>query len=278
MIRLENIYKSFGREEVIKGIDLTIAKSETVVLLGLSGSGKTTTLKLINGLISPDKGKVYFKDQPLQSFDILKVRQKMGYMIQQGGLFPHYTVYENAALVPKLLKWPEEKIKTRIKELFEKLALEPHLFFDKYPAQLSGGQQQRIGIARALAANPPVLLMDEPFGALDPITRSGIRKEFLELDELKEKTVVMVTHDVQEAFEMADRIALMHQGKIVQLDTPQNILTNPADSFVKDFIINEYLILSLKSKEHRNKNLYHELNELSRKQSIDWQKIISGLT
>jgi len=277
MIELDNIHHSFGKEEVIKGISLHIKKGETVVLLGLSGSGKTTTLKLMNGLLSPNRGKVSFNSQSLSELNILEVRQKMGYVIHQGGLFPRYTVLENVALVPRLLKWPNSKIISRAKELFQKLDLDPTVFFQKYPDQLSGGQQQRVGIARALAANPPVLLMDEPFGALDPITRQSIRREFLELDELKEKTVVMVTHDVQEAFEMADRIAVMHEGKIIQMDTPQKILDAPADSFVKEFILHEYLILSLKSKEHQNKNLYYKLNEMARKQSIDWQNIISKL-
>lgn len=255
MIGLHSIYKSFSGTEVIKGIDLEIKQGETMVLLGLSGSGKTTTLKLINGLILPDEGSITFNGKPLAESNLLEVRRKMGYVIQQGGLFPHYTVFENVAVVPRLLKWAEKIIQSRVKLLLEKLHLDPSEFSDKYPTQLSGGQQQRIGLARALAASPPVLLMDEPFGALDPITRQSVRKEFLELDELREKTVVLVTHDVQEAFELGDRIAIMHQGQIIQNDTPENILAHPSNEFVNEFIKAERLTLTLK-----NAKIYGRLN------------------
>ncbi len=257
MIQLKNIHKTFDGHEVLKGINLEIKTGETVVLLGLSGSGKTTTLKLINRLLLPDRGQVIFSGADLSTLNILEVRRKMGYVIQQGGLFPHYTVFDNIAMVPSLLNWPHQKIYTRVFQLLQKLHLTPEDFVNKYPDQLSGGQQQRVGVARALAADPPVLLMDEPLGALDPITRQSVRREFRELDELAEKTIVLVTHDIHEAFELADRIVLMHEGNIVQNDTPANILANPANNFVRSFLEADLLSLNLK-----NHGVYNKLNGL----------------
>ncbi len=231
---------------MLKGISLEVPQGETLVLLGLSGSGKTTTLKLINGLEKPDQGLVFFEEQALAQSDLLSLRRKMGYVIQEGGLFPHYTVFENVALVPRLLKWDEERIKNRYRLLLEKLQLNPEEYYHQYPDQLSGGQQQRIGLARALAANPPVLLMDEPFGALDPITRASVRQEFLKLDELREKTIVLVTHDVQEAFELGDRIALMDEGRIVQIGKPAELLDQPVNDFVQSFMAKDHWWLRLK--------------------------------
>ena len=256
MIELQQIHKSFGSHEVIRGIDLRIEKGQTLVLLGLSGSGKTTTLKLINGLHKPDAGRILLDRKPLSSLPLLEVRRNMGYVIQQGGLFPHFSVYDNIAVVPRLLGWEKARIEERVRLLMQKIHLPPENFWDKYPAQLSGGQQQRVGLARALAANPPVLLMDEPFGALDPITRNSVRKEFLELDELNDKTIVLVTHDVQEAFELGDQVALMQSGKIIQHAPPSQILAHPANEFVKEFIRADLLSLSLKSE-----GLYDSLNE-----------------
>lgn len=247
MIRLQNIYKSFDKTAVLKGVNLHIEAGETMVLLGLSGSGKTTTLKLINGLEKPDEGRILFNENPLEEQDLLTLRRQMGYVIQEGGLFPHYTVFENVAVVPRLLGWDPKDIEERYQLLLQKLALPPNDFRDQYPEQLSGGQQQRIGLARALAADPPVLLMDEPFGALDPITRTAIRQQFLELDELREKTVVLVTHDVQEAFEMGHRIAFMDKGVIVQCGTPDELLNAPANDFVHSFFRNDGWVLQLKS-------------------------------
>lgn len=269
MIRLENIHKSFGKQTVLSNLSLSVNTGETQVLLGLSGSGKTTVLKLINALLKPDSGGVFFLDKDLSTQNILDVRRQIGYVIQSGGLFPHYTVYQNVAIVPRLLKWPEEKIKERAQLLLKKLDLNPNDYFNKYPNQLSGGQAQRVSLARSLAANPPVLLMDEPFGALDPITRNSIRKEFLELDELKEKTIILVTHDVQEAFEMGDRIAIMHEGNIVQNDTPANLLAKPTD-FTLSFIQSELLTLGLKQQglyDQWNNKLLHgslQLNDLKK--------------
>lgn len=245
MIELQDIHFSFGNTEVIRGIDLRLNKGENQVLLGLSGSGKTTCLRLMNGLLRPDRGKVLFKGQDLQNQNLQEVRRQMGYVIQKAGLFPHYKVFDNIALVPRLLKWPESRIRSRVHQLMEKLHLPPTEFENQFPAELSGGQQQRVGLARALAADPEVLLMDEPFGALDPITRTRIRHEFLEMDELRNKTLVLVTHDVQEAFELGDQIAIVHQGKILQNAPPAEILKHPADAFVNEFIAADRLNLEL---------------------------------
>jgi osmoprotectant transport system ATP-binding protein len=260
MIQLKNLSKSFGKHSVIQDFSLEIKKGETQVLLGLSGSGKTTVLKLINGLLQADAGSILFENKTLQDQDILEARRRMGYVIQQSGLFPHYTVFQNIAVVPRLLKWSQEKTMVRAKTLLEKLNLQPQDYLNKYPSELSGGEAQRVSVARALAANPPVLLMDEPFGALDPITRVSIRKQFLELDELVEKTIVLVTHDVQEAFAMGDKIALMDQGKIVQNGSPQELLNKPTP-FTQSFIGDEMLSLQL-----RAQGIYEPLN----------QKILNG--
>lgn len=255
MIELKNIRKSFQGVEVINDLNLKVEQGSTQVLLGLSGSGKTTSLKLINGLIQADSGSVSINGKTLNKNRLLEQRRDIGYIIQEGGLFPHYTVFENIALVPRLLKWGEQKIMERCELIMNKLLLDPKSFSNKYPDQLSGGQAQRVGIARALAVNPTILLMDEPFGALDPITRSTIRREFLQLDELKEKTIVIVTHDVQEAFELGDKIALMHEGRIIQNDSPGNILEKPSD-FALQFIKDQWLSLSLKER-----NIYHKIND-----------------
>jgi osmoprotectant transport system ATP-binding protein len=214
--------------------------------LGKSGCGKTTTLKMINRLITPDEGAVFINEKDTSKINVEELRLGIGYVLQNHGLFPHYTIAQNIAIVPKLLKWKEADISKRIDELLEKLHL-PFSVKNQFPHQLSGGQQQRVGLARALAANPPILLMDEPLGALDPITREKIRNEFLTLDELQSKTIIMVTHDVQEAFELGDRICLMDEGEILQIGTPKELLEKPTNQKVKDFIGSQKLQLSLKS-------------------------------
>ena len=246
MIKVEHLVKSFGTKKAVDDISFEVNEGENMVLLGTSGCGKTTTLKMLNRLIEPDSGTIAIDgknilDQPAQI-----LRRGIGYVLQNNGLFPHYTVAENIAIVPTLLKWDKAKIEKRISELLEKLHLDKN-YLNVYPRELSGGQQQRIGLARALAADPPVLLMDEPFGALDNVTRSKIHAEFLALDELKRKTIIMVTHDVQEAFELADRIALMDEGKIVQIGAPAELLFKPVNDFVKDFLKEQHLQLELKT-------------------------------
>jgi osmoprotectant transport system ATP-binding protein len=246
MIQLQNVSKHYKNIKAVDSISFEVKEGETVVLLGTSGCGKTTTLRMINRLTEPTSGKIVVNGQNILEQPAEKMRRGIGYVLQHHGLFPHYTVAENIAIVPDLLKWDKNQIKIRTKELLEKLQL-PETLADLYPSQLSGGQQQRVGLARALAANPPVLLMDEPLGALDPVTRTGIRKEFNDLDELKRKTILMVTHDVQEAFELGDRICLMDKGKIVQIGKATDLLFNPANDFVGSFIKEHHFQLELEN-------------------------------
>jgi len=242
MIRAEHLSKYYGALKAVDDISFEVKEHENLILLGTSGCGKTTTLKMLNRLIEPTSGNIWVDGK-----DVLKqkpegLRRGIGYVLQNNGLFPHYTVAENIAIVPQLLKWDSKRIEKRIAALIEKLHLSTEQL-KAYPNELSGGQQQRVGLARALVADPPILLMDEPFGALDNITRSKIQNEFKDLDELKKKTIVMVTHDVQEAFTLGDRICLMDKGKIVQIGTPAELLFKPANDFVKDFLKEQQLQL-----------------------------------
>jgi osmoprotectant transport system ATP-binding protein len=246
MIQLEHVSKHYKNTNAVDDISFSVKEGETVVLLGTSGCGKTTTLRMINRLTEPSSGNVIVNGQDIKSQRAEELRRGIGYVLQHHGLFPHYTVAENIAIVPHLLKWKKGRIANRIDELLEKLQL-PGKIARQYPLQLSGGQQQRVGLARALAANPPVLLMDEPLGALDPVTRAGIRREFNSLDELKRKTILMVTHDVQEAFELGDRVCLMNKGKIVQIGTAKELLFNPASDFVSAFLKEQRFQLELQS-------------------------------
>ncbi|MGI4727781.1 MAG: ABC transporter ATP-binding protein [Janthinobacterium lividum] len=246
MIVAEHLSKRFGKTTAVDDISFEVAAGETLVFLGTSGCGKTTTLKMINRLAEPSGGRIWVNGKDILDQNPDQLRRGIGYVLQNNGLFPHYTVAENMAVVPKLLKWNRQKIQDRTQVLLEKLHL-PKDYLQLFPNELSGGQQQRVGLARALMADPPVLLMDEAFGALDPITRIAIRQEFKNLDELKRKTIVMVTHDVQEAFEMADRICLMDNGKIKQLGTPAELLFKPADEFVSSFLDDQRLQLELKA-------------------------------
>jgi osmoprotectant transport system ATP-binding protein len=238
MIRLENLTKTFpGQEEpAVEDLSMDIYEGEIVVFVGPSGCGKTTTMKMINRLIEPTSGKIILQGEDVTTTNPDGLRRRMGYVIQQIGLFPHMTIADNIATVPRMLGWDKERVSTRIDELLDTVGLNSS-FRDRYPKELSGGQRQRIGVARAMAADPPVLLMDEPFGAIDPITRERLQDEFLRLQEDIKKTIVFVTHDIDEAIKMGDRIAILRQGsRIAQYDTPEKILTNPADEFVEDFI------------------------------------------
>ncbi len=246
MISVQSLSKHFGKVKAVDDISFEVAEQETLILLGTSGCGKTTTLKMLNRLIEPTSGSIFINDQSILEQKPEDLRLGIGYVLQNNGLFPHYTVEENIAIVPQLLKWDKKRIAHRIHELLEKLHLTKGQL-SAYPNELSGGQQQRVGLARALAADPPVLLMDEPFGALDNVTKSSIHKEFKELDELKRKTIIMVTHDVQEAFELGDRICLMDAGKIVQQGKPVDLLFKPKNKFVRDFLDEQRLQLELKS-------------------------------
>lgn len=236
MIDVRNITKTFGLHKAIDNVSFSVKEGENAVFLGTSGCGKTTLLKMINRLLEPDSGEISIAGHPVSRQRPEQLRKKIGYVFQNNGLFPHYTIEENIGIVPRLLGWDKSKIAARAAQLMEKLQLPPEQYRNAWPHELSGGQQQRVGIARALAAYPPVLLMDEPFGALDPITRAGVRKDFKELDELRSTTIVLVTHDVQEAFELADRLFLMDKGTIVQEGTPDQLLFEPAGEYARDFI------------------------------------------
>ncbi|HJP63556.1 MAG TPA: ABC transporter ATP-binding protein [Mucilaginibacter sp.] len=246
MIKVEHLSKYFNGVKAVDDISFEVKEHENLILLGTSGCGKTTTLKMLNRLIDPTAGSIIINGENILDQKPEELRRGIGYVLQNNGLFPHYTVAENIAIVPQLLKWDSKRIENRITELIEKLHLSKEQL-KLYPNELSGGQQQRVGLARALVADPPVLLMDEPFGALDNITRSRIQAEFKELDELKRKTIIMVTHDVQEAFELGDRICLMDKGKIVQIGTPAELLFSPANEFVADFLKDQRLQLEFKS-------------------------------
>ena len=238
-IRLENLTKSFPgqKQAAVDDLSLEIPEGEIVIFVGPSGCGKTTTMKLINRLIEPTSGRIILDDEDVTRVDPDRLRRRIGYVIQQIGLFPHQTIAQNIATVPRLLGWDKARITARVDELIEMVGMDPAAYRDRYPKQLSGGQRQRIGVARAMSADPDVMLMDEPFGAIDPITRDRLQNEFLRLQSEIKKTIVFVTHDIDEAIKMGDRIAILREGShVAQYDTPERILVDPADDFVADFI------------------------------------------
>ncbi|MBD0420809.1 betaine/proline/choline family ABC transporter ATP-binding protein [Streptomyces sp. TRM S81-3] len=238
-IELENLTKRYpgNPQPAVDGVSMEIGAGETVVFVGPSGCGKSTTLKMINRLIEPTGGRIRIGGEDVTRIDPVKLRRKVGYAIQSSGLFPHMTVAQNIALVPQLNGWPKSRIRSRVEEMLDLVGLDPGEFRGRYPRQLSGGQQQRVGVARALAADPPVLLMDEPFGAVDPITRDHLQDELIRLQHELHKTIVFVTHDFDEAIKLGDRIAVLRErSHIAQFDTPEAILTNPADDFVSGFV------------------------------------------
>lgn len=243
-IIVDQVSKTFAGKKAVDNISFTVNEGENVVLLGTSGCGKTTTLRMINKLTETTSGNISVAGKNIKNISPEELRRGIGYVLQHNGLFPHYTIAENIAIVPELLKWPKQKIIKRTSELLEQLHL-PQDYLSLYPQQLSGGQQQRVGLARALAADPPVLLMDEPFGALDAVTRAGITHEFSQLEVLKNKTIVLVTHDIREAFDLGDKILLMDKGKIVQEGTPVDLLFNPVDNFVSSFFQDQRIQLEL---------------------------------
>lgn len=234
MINFNGVSKYFAGKPAVSDLTLNIADGEFTVLIGTSGSGKSTTLKMINRLIEHDEGAILFAGEEIRQFNPQVLRRRMGYAIQSIGLFPHWTVEKNIATVPALLNWPKARIAERVSELLALLNLEDH-FRHRYPHQLSGGQQQRVGVARALAADPEVLLMDEPFGALDPVTRAALQQEIVRIHQLSGRTIVLVTHDIDEALALADRLVLMDGGKVIQQGTPLEMLTRPKNAFVQDF-------------------------------------------
>lgn len=236
LIKFEDITKSYGDTVILNDLNLDIEKGEFVVLIGESGSGKTTTMKMINRLIEPTSGKIYINGKDIFDIDLIELRRSIGYVIQKVGLLPHMTVGENIELVPLLKDWEKERRRERAEELLELVGLPAGEYYSRFPHELSGGQQQRIGIARALAADPDIILMDEPFSALDPITREQLQDEMIRLQEQLDKTIVLVSHDMDEAIKLADKIAVMQYGKIVQYDSPEEILLNPANEFVSNFV------------------------------------------
>ncbi|WP_312822796.1 ABC transporter ATP-binding protein [Epilithonimonas sp.] len=246
MIRVEWVSKSFNGKPAVDNISFHANDKEILVLLGTSGCGKTTTLKMLNRLIEADSGSIVMDGKDIRDQKVEELRMGIGFVMQHAGLFPHYTVQQNIAVVPDLLKWDQKKTAIRTEELLHKLHL-PDNILNRLPNELSGGQQQRVGIARALIAYPPILLMDEPFGALDNITKADIHSEFKSLEELKNKTIILVTHDVQEAFELGHRICLMDHGKIMQTGTPKEMLYHPKNDFVKNFFAENRLLLEYKT-------------------------------
>ena len=246
MIHVEALSKSFNGITAVSNVSFEVKQGETLVLLGTSGCGKTTTLKMINRLIEPSSGKIIIDGLDVMEQDSFELRRSIGYVIQDIGLFPHYTVSQNVGLVPEIKDWSVEEKERRTSELISLLGLSdiPDIE-NKFPSELSGGQQQRIGIAHALAANPEIVLLDEPFGALDPITRSQVRNEFRNLETILNKTMILVTHDVFEAVFLGDAICLMDKGKVVQIGSPKDLLFNPRDQFVKDFFNENRLQLEM---------------------------------
>lgn len=279
MITLRNVVKHFGNTIAVDDISFDVKEGETVVLLGTSGCGKTTTLRMINRLIEVTSGSIYVAEKNTKNISPEELRRNIGYVLQNNGLFPHYTIGENIAIVPELLKWPKQKITKRTEELLEQLRL-PNEYLSLYPNQLSGGQQQRVGLARALAADPPVLLMDEPFGSLDAITRENITKEFVSLEVLKNKTIVLVTHDIREAFALGDKILLMDKGKIVQAGTSTELLFRPENKFVTEFFaaqrtqleLNVVLLKDVWAHLENKKNFDNNISEIDEDKSL-WEAL-----
>jgi osmoprotectant transport system ATP-binding protein len=237
-IEFSNVSKKFSNSgyNAVDHVNLTIEEGEFITILGSSGCGKTTLLKMINRLYEPSGGTIKLFGEDIRKMDLVKLRRGIGYVIQQVGLFPHMTIAENVAIVPKLLNWSKEKIDVRVEELLSLVGLEPKEFKERFPSQLSGGQQQRIGLARALAVDPKIMLLDEPFGAIDAITRTNLQEELLRIHIGLKKTFVFVTHDISEAFKLGTKVIIMNEGRICQFDTPRNIVKNPADDFVASLI------------------------------------------
>jgi osmoprotectant transport system ATP-binding protein len=237
MIRFSNVSKKYNDGfQALKNIDLELESGKIHAIIGPSGCGKSTTMKLVNRLIKPTKGTVFINNEDISKIDPVQLRRRIGYVIQNIGLFPHMTIADNVAAVPRLLKWDEQKTQTKVNELLSMVHLDPSIYRDRKPRELSGGQQQRVGVIRALAAEPEIILMDEPFSALDPISREQLQNELVNVQEELKKTIVFVTHDMDEAIKIADNIVLMKDGEVVQVGSPDHILRHPANDFVKDFI------------------------------------------
>jgi osmoprotectant transport system ATP-binding protein len=248
MIKFRGVSKTYAGSDrpVVNDLSFEILEGEICVLVGPSGCGKTTTMRMVNRLIEPTEGEILIDGEPNTAMSGTQLRRRIGYAIQQIGLFPHRTIAENIATVPSLLGWDKQRLKTRVDELLELVGLDPDDYRSRYPAELSGGQQQRVGVARAMAADPPIMLMDEPFGAVDPITRERLQDEFLGIQQNIKKTIVFVTHDIDEAIKMGDKIAILKQGGVLaQYDTPENVLSNPNSEFVASFVGSDRILKRL---------------------------------
>lgn len=241
MIKLENVIKKFGDQTAVDNLSLEIKKGEICAFVGESGCGKSTTLRMINRLIPFDSGSIKIDDKDINEYDPVELRRSIGYVVQSTGLFPHMNVRENISVVPRLLGWKEDEILPRVKELISLVGLDVKSYINKYPSELSGGEAQRIGVARALAANPDIILMDEPFGAVDPLNRNNLQNEFLKIQKQLKKTIIFVTHDIEEAIKMGDKIAIMSKGKLECFDSPENILSSE-NEFVRSFLGSETYI------------------------------------
>jgi len=271
MIELTNVSKNFGNKTVVNNFSLHIEKGSLTIFIGPSGCGKTTTLRMINRLTPFDKGNIFVNGTSIIDIDPVELRRKIGYVIQEIGLFPHFTVFENIAIVPRLLKWKQKKIEQRVEELLELVTLNQS-FAQKYPLQLSGGEKQRVGLARALAAEPEILLMDEPFGAIDPINRLKLQDSFLEIQEEIEKTVVFVTHDINEAIKLGDQIAIIDKGNLIQYDNVSQILSNPANEFVENLLGQDRNIKALsleKAKDYVLKDGFITVLDTESRESVE---------
>lgn len=251
MIEFKGVSKKYKEDFVVKNLNCEFSGGEITVIIGPSGCGKTTTLKMINRLVEPTQGEIFINKKSIFDFDEISLRRSIGYVIQEVGLFPHYTIFQNISLVPNLLRWDKKKIEKRVYELMELINL-PFEYLNKYPKELSGGEKQRVGVARALAGDPDILLMDEPFGAIDPINRKSLQDFFVEIQKTLKKTVVFVTHDIMEAIKLGDKILIMKNGEMVQFDKPENILKKPKDSFVEELLGGNKTILALSLKKVEN--------------------------
>ena len=237
MIEFKNISKVYGDgTKAVDNLSMKVNEGEMIVFIGTSGSGKTTSMRMVNRMVEPTEGEILINGENIKKKNVVSLRRKIGYVIQQTGLMPHMTVYENIVMVPKLLKWDEDRMQETARDLLEQVGMDPDEFLDRYPSELSGGQQQRIGVVRALAADQNVILMDEPFGALDPITRESLQDLVIYLQKELGRTIIFVTHDMDEALDMADKVAIMSKGQLIQYDTPNNIIANPANDFVAELL------------------------------------------
>ena len=267
MIRFEQVSKQFNNGTfAVKSLDLEINKGEFFVLIGPSGSGKTTTLKMINRLITLSDGTVWINNKKISDYDINELRWDIGYVLQQIALFPHMTIAENIAVVPELKGWDKEKISRRVDELLDMVGLDPKIYRNRKPSELSGGQQQRIGVLRALAADPEILLMDEPFSALDPFSREKLQDDLLEIQRKIKKTIVFVTHDMNEAMKLGDRVCLMRDGQVAQVGTPFELMTHPSDDFVREFVGGQdikFQLIDLVKPLNKNTTTFVEAKEVS---------------